>query len=168
MRPAVTWVPYLLNDRKVVMPHVVRCATVVASMVVLGSGSVLGQTQELRCEYTRKIECVAASGCQNTEIGSAYLLLPHIDSLIADTIRADGPSGLPTVRRCDAKGCSSVVVRASLSGAFVNITQHDGSYFLKISTVALGDRLRLGDFVEVASQFLSTITYFGSCPAIVK
>lgn len=167
MRPAVTWVPYLLNDRKVVMSHFVRYATVVASMVVLGSGSVLGQTQELRCEYTRKIEC-AASGCQSTQIGSAYLLLPHIDSLMADTIRADGPSGLPTIRRCDAKGCSSVVVRASLSGAFVNITQYDGSYFLKISTVALGDGMRLGDFVEVASQFLSTITYFGSCPAIVK
>jgi hypothetical protein len=60
------------------------------------------------------------------------------------------------------------VVRASLSGAFVNISQYDGSYFVKISTVDLGEGARPGDFVEVASQFLSTITYFGSCKAAVK
>ena len=59
-------------------------------------------------------------------------------------------------------------MRASLSGAFVNISQFDGAYFIKIGTVDLGPGSRVGDFVEVASTFLSTITYFGSCAAAVK
>jgi hypothetical protein len=61
-----------------------------------------------------------------------------------------------------------VTVRASVSGAFVNITQFDGAYFVKVGTVDLGPGSRVGDFVEVASTFLSTITYFGSCAAAVK
>jgi hypothetical protein len=95
-------------------------------------------------------------------------LLPDVDSLLAATIRADGVARLPTIRRCDSKGCTPVVVRASLGGAFVNVTQYDGSYFLKLSTVDLDAETRAGDFVEVASQFLGTLTYFGSCKAVVK
>ncbi len=140
---------------------------VAGAVLVFGTMAVFGQAHEFKCGYAKKVEC-SASGCQTTQIGSAYLLLPDVDSLIAATIRADTNADLPTIRRCDAKGCSSVIVRASLSGAFVNITQYDGSYFLKISTIDLGDGMKSGDFVEVASQFLGTITYFGSCPAIVK
>jgi hypothetical protein len=91
-----------------------------------------------------------------------------MDSLIAATIRAEDGSELPTIRRCDAKGCSPVGVRASPSGGFVNVTQHDGAYFLRVSTVDLGRGANAGDFMEVASQFLATITYFGSCEAIVR
>jgi hypothetical protein len=40
-----------------------------------------------------------ASSCQNGAICSAYLLLPRVDSLTAATIRADGVSELPTIRR---------------------------------------------------------------------
>lgn len=144
-----------------------KYATVVTGVILLGSSSLAAQANELRCDYTKKFEC-GASGCVSASIGSAYLLLPHLDSLTSDTTRADGPSGLPTIRRCDGKGCSPVVVRATLSGAFVNISQYDGAYFLKVSTIELGKDLKLGDFVEVASQFLSTITYLGSCRAIVK
>jgi hypothetical protein len=67
-----------------------------------------------------------ASSCQNGAICSAYLLLPRVDSLTAATIRADGVSELPTIRRCDAKGCSPVVVRASVSGRFVNVSSTGG------------------------------------------
>jgi hypothetical protein len=125
------------------------------------------QSQDFRCDYGGRFDCTA-SGCTKGEVGFAYLLVPHVDSLMAATISADGVAKLPAIRRCDAKGCSAVTVRASLSGAFVNVAQYDGTYFLKISTIDLGDGLRPGSFVEVASQFLSTITYFGSCPAVVK
>ena len=137
----------------------------IASLTV--DAPVVSQDNEFKCSYSRKVEC-AASGCQETPVGSAYLLLPKIDSLVSATIRADGAAQLPTIRRCDSKGCSPVVVRASLSGAFVNISQFDGAYFLKIGTVDLGPGSRVGDFVEVASTFLNTITYFGSCAAAVK
>jgi hypothetical protein len=134
--------------------------------LVLGT-PLVSQGNEFKCGYSRKIEC-SASGCQETAVASAYLLLPKIDSLISATIRADGASQFPTIRRCDSKGCSPVTVRASVSGAFVNISQFDGAFFVKIGTVDLGPGSRVGDFVEVASTFLSTITYFGSCAAAVK
>lgn len=127
----------------------------------------LSQSDEFKCKYSRKVEC-GASGCQETPVGTAYLLLPRIDSLVSATIRADDTPQLPTIRRCDSKGCSAVVVRASPRGAFVNISQFDGAYFIKIGTVDLGPGSRVGDFVEVASTFLSTITYFGSCAGAVK
>jgi hypothetical protein len=50
----------------------------------------------------------------------------------------------------------------------VNVVQNDGSYFLKIATVTVGENLRAGDFVEVASQLLGTVTYFGFCPTVTK
>jgi hypothetical protein len=63
---------------------------VLSAVIVMGSPRIIyGQAQDYRCDYARKIECTT-SGCQNTEIGSAYLVLPHIDSLIAVTIRAEG------------------------------------------------------------------------------
>ncbi len=138
-----------------------------AIMVVVGPRTAYGQEQDLRCDYTRKIECTAA-GCQSSQIGSAYLLLPRISSLLTSTIRAENNADLPTIRRCDSKGCSPVVVRAEQSGAFTNIAQHGGAYFIKIATITVGEGLRAGDFVEVASQFLATITYFGACPAVAK
>ena len=89
--------------------------------------------------------------------------------LASATIRADSVAKLPTIRRCDAIGCSPVVVRALLSGAFTNVTAESGGYFLKFAAVDLGDLgAPVGDFVEVASQCLGTITYFGSCPAVGK
>lgn len=138
-----------------------------AAIAMSAEPTLLGQDQDFRCNYALKIECTPA-GCTSGDIGSAYLLLPHVDSLFGATVVANSPTELPTIRRCDSKGCSSVVVSASLNGAFINITQRDGTYFLKISTVDLGEGLRLGDFVEVASQMLGTIMYYGSCPAVVK
>ncbi len=61
-----------------------------------------------------------------------------------------------------------MVVRASLNGAFVDITQPDRSYFVKIATIELASQgVKLGDFVEVATTSVGTVTYFGSCKAAV-
>lgn len=124
--------------------------------------------EDFRCNYSRKFECSSLLGCQPSPIGSAYLLVPHVDELWKDTIGAGIVSKLPSIWRCDDKGCSAVEVSATISGAFINVTKPDGTYFLKISTVDLGKGAEIGDFVEVTSQFLGTITYFGSCRAIVK
>jgi hypothetical protein len=147
-------------------------AIAVAAICVIGSDVVRAQQGEsFKCDYRRVIIC-ASSGCKEGEIGSAYLLVPPVGLLTAATNRADRVAGpprppLPTIQRCVAKGCSPVVVRAVLNGAFINISQDNGAYFLKILTVDLGEGNRIGDFVEVASTFLSTITYFGSCkPAV--
>jgi hypothetical protein len=142
---------------------------VAAALIILVQPLATGQDQEFRCNYTRKIEC-SPEGCQSGDVGSAFLLMPSAVVLFAKTIAADNPEQLPRIRRCDSKGCTSVVVRATSSGAFLNVTQPDGAYFLRIVDTdlkALGGP-RLGDFVEVASVFLSTITYYGSCPAVAK
>ncbi len=138
-----------------------------ALTLVLATPAVAGQTQDVRCSYVRKVDCTS-SGCQEGTVGSAYLLLPHVRTLIAQTIKADHGAGLPAIRRCDTKGCTPVEVTASLGGAFVNVTQPSAAYFLKLSTVDMGTGLRLGDFVEVASLMLGTVTYFGSCPGVVR
>lgn len=123
--------------------------------------------EDFRCNYSRKFEC-SSLGCQSSPIGSSYLLVPHIDQLYEQTLGADVVAKLPSIRRCDEKGCSAVAVRATMNGAFINVTKPDGTYFLKLTTVDLGKDAQSGDFIEVASQFLSTITYFGTCRAIVK
>jgi hypothetical protein len=141
----------------------------IASFLTVGiSPAVFGQAQDIRCDYKRKFEC-SASGCEETTVGGLYLLLPRLEALRLSTIRARGGSDLPVVRRCDAKGCNAVTVRVELSGAFTNISSESGGYFLKFASADLGNLgPPFGEFVEVASVWLSTITYFGSCPAVAK
>jgi hypothetical protein len=140
---------------------------VLIAAMCLGGSTAFGQASEIRCSYSRKVECTA-TGCRDGVVGAAYLLVPDVDHLLSATIRADSSADLPNIRRCDSKGCTPVAVRAALSGAFVNISQADGAYFMKVSTVDVGPELQRGDFVEVASQLLATLTYFGKCPALVK
>jgi len=148
--------------------HCHRVWSILTALLAAMATAPAGQPDDIRCDYSRKIEC-STSGCQNGVVGNAYLLLPRLEALRAATIRARGVADLPTIRRCDAKGCSSAVVRATLSGAFTNIAQYDGAYFLKIASVDLGDLgPPVGDFVEVNSLFLGTITYFGSCKAVTQ
>ncbi len=135
--------------------------------LVCGAPDAFAQASETKCMYSRKIEC-SRTGCQTAPVGGAYLLVPPVDYLLAATIRASSASEWPNIRRCDSAGCTPVAVRASLGGAFVNISQPDGSYFLKVSTVDVGPELQAGDFVEVASQLLGTVTYFGACRQFVK
>lgn len=138
-----------------------------ALTVAMAPAALGGQAQDVRCSYVRKVEC-DTSGCQEGAVGSAYLLLPHVRTLMSQTIKAEDGAGLPTIRRCDAKGCTPLEVTAWPSGAFVNLTQPAGAYFVKLSTVDLGKDLRPGDFVEVASLMLGTVTYFGRCPEAVR
>lgn len=150
------------------MSRCCRAFSIMTASLVAAGSVVLAQPEDVRCNYTRKIEC-SAPGCHNGVVGAAYLLLPRLEALRSATIRAKGAADLPTIRRCDAKGCSPVVVRATLSGAFTNITQYNGAYFLKIASVDLGDLgPPVGEFVEVTSLFLGTITYFGSCKAVAQ
>jgi len=141
----------------------------VLAVAQIGAGARAGQATDFRCDYTRKILC-DASGCKADPIGSAYLLLPNVRSMVTDTVLANSGPGLPTIRQCDSKGCDPVVVRAWLNGAFVDITQADRSYFIKIATIDFGadQGVRLGDFVEVATVMVGTVTYFGSCKAALK
>jgi hypothetical protein len=158
----------LVFVKELEMRRPIGIAAMVAIVTVIGAQAAFGQAQDLRCDYKRKIEC-SASGCEETSIGSQYLLLARLESLRSSTLRSGGVVRLPTIRRCDAKGCSPVVVRATLSGAFTNISSDGGGYFLKFASVDLGDLgPPVGDFVEVESQLLSTITYFGSCPVVTR
>jgi hypothetical protein len=142
--------------------------SIVLALVAAASDIGFAQPEDVRCNYSRRIDCSAA-GCQNGVVGAQYLLLPRLEALRSATIRAKGVADLPTIRRCDAKGCAPVTVRATLSGAFTNIAQYDGAYFLKVASVDLGDLgPPVGDFVEVNSLFLGTITYFGSCNAVTR
>ncbi|MDO8681691.1 MAG: hypothetical protein Q7R30_24540 [Acidobacteriota bacterium] len=110
--------------------------------------------EDFRCNYSRKFECSSLLECQTSPIGSSYLLVPHVDDLYGDTIGAGIVSKLPSIRRCDEKGCSAVEVSATMNGAFINVTKPDGTYFLKISTVDLGKGTEIGDFVEVTLSVL--------------
>lgn len=156
-----------------------RRTAIVASLVILASaaggatGAGTPPVPDVRCDYAQRIECTGA-GCRPTPVGSGYLLMPDTGALLAATARAANASGLPTIKICDAGGCSPIVVRAGRSGAFVNIAQHDGAHFVKVAVADVagatgsGAGIRKGDFLEVAARFLSTVTYVGRCPALVR
>lgn len=118
--------------------------------------------EEFRCTYTKKVECDEA-GCAQGQIGTAYLLIPHPDSLVIASSRARYSRGpVPQIRRCDARGCSPIDVTAVPSGMFVNISSTGGGYYLKIVTQGM-DQVKRGMFVESATSFLATVTYWGAC-----
>lgn len=131
------------------------------------------QAREVRCEYTQRIECSGA-GCRPVPVGGGYLLLPDTAALLNATNRAANAATLPTIKVCEAGGCTPIVVRAGRSGAFVNIAQHDGAHFVKVAVADIAGRpgggpgIRKGDFLEVAAQFLGTVTHVGRCPAVVR
>jgi hypothetical protein len=66
-----------------------------------------------------------------------------------------------------------MAVRAAKSGIFLNLAQEGGAHFVKVALAdvpartADGPGIRKGDFVEVAAQFLGTVTHVGGCPAVV-
>ena len=136
-------------------------AAVVLTVVAAAPGA-----PGVRCDYTSRIECTA-SGCASGGPAGGYLLLADASSLLAATQRATDASSLPTIQVCDAKGCTPIAVRAARSGAFVNIAQDGGAHFVKIAMQDIPPGVRRGDFLEVAARFLTTVTYTGSCPAIV-
>ena len=125
------------------------------------------QAAPIRCDYTSRIDCTS-TGCAAALV-DGYLRIPPASALLAATGRATSPSGLPAIEICTAAGCAPIVVRAARSGIFLNIAQEGGAHFVKIAMGDAGGRtgIRKGDFVEVAAQFLSTVTHVGRCPAVV-
>ncbi len=146
--------------------HLVLAAT------MLSAGAARAQGREVRCDYAQRIEC-AAAGCAPAPITGGYLLLPTADALVRATRSAKDAAALPAIKVCDARGCTPIAVRAVPGGAFLNVAQDGGAHFLKVALrdIPSSDRgstgLRKGEFVEVAAQFLSTVTHVGSCPALV-
>jgi hypothetical protein len=158
--------------RRHVMRRLARSTFVVVAAVA-ATGRASAQPREVRCEYTQRIECSGA-GCRPVPVGSGYLQMPDTAALLTATARAGSAAALPTIKVCDAGGCAPIVVRAGRSGAFVNIAQHDGAHFVKVAVADVagasgaGPGIRKGDFLEVAAQFLGTVTHVGRCPALVR
>ncbi|HVO10773.1 MAG TPA: hypothetical protein VMX54_08510 [Vicinamibacteria bacterium] len=146
---------------------------VVVGWLVLLAGPLRAQARpqpvsEVKCAYTRKVVC-DSSDCKVDAIRSRYLLLPDVSSMVTATALDTNGRGLPTIRQCDSAGCDGIVVRAWQNGAFVDITQPDRSYFIKIATVELASvGVHAGDFVQVEASGFGTTLYFGSCKAAVK
>jgi hypothetical protein len=148
----------------------VRLAWALGAMVLVTSGARgpgAAQASPVRCEYTSRIECTSA-GCAAAAV-DGYLRIPPAATLLAATARATSAAALPAIEICTAAGCTPIAVRAARSGIFLNIAQEGGAHFVKIAMADGGGRtgIRKGDFVEVAAQFLSTVTHVGRCPAIV-
>jgi hypothetical protein len=147
--------------------HVVLAATLLAAHAAQAQGG------EIRCDYAQRIEC-AASSCTAAAVEGRYLLLPTTDALVRATAAAKDAGGLPAIKVCEARGCTPIAVRAVSAGAFLNIAQDGGAHFVKVAMRDIPSSrrgqpgIRRGAFVEVAAQFLSTVTHVGSCPALVR
>lgn len=122
---------------------------------------------EIRCDYTQKIECTS-TGCRQGPPGPAYLRLAPASALVASTGRAATAASLPSIQVCDSGTCSPIVVRAAVSGMFVNIAQDGGAHFVKVAMRDVPPGIRKGDFIEVAARFLTTVTYVGRCEALAR
>jgi hypothetical protein len=142
----------------------------VAALMAAGAAPAPGR--EIRCDYAQRIEC-AASGCAAAAVEGRYLLLPSAAILMSATAAARDAASLPTIKVCDVRGCTPIAVRAVSGGAFLNVAQDGGAHFVKVAmrdipSAGRGEAgIRKGAFVEVAAQFLSTVTHVGSCPALV-
>jgi len=91
-----------------------------------------------------------------------------VATLVDATARAAAGAALPTMDVCDTRGCTAIAVRAVRGGAFVNIAQDGGAHFVKVAATDIPPGIHKGDFVEVAARVLTTVTYVGSCPALVR
>ncbi len=142
------------------------------AITLVAASTAVAQSREVRCDYAQRIECTGA-GCEPAPIGGRYLSMPTAAALVRATAAARDAAGLPAIKACDARGCTAIAVRAVAGGAFVNVAQDGGAHFVKIairdipSGAAGQPGIRKGGFVEVAAQFLSTVTHVGSCPALV-
>jgi hypothetical protein len=147
-----------------------RPVAVLAAALMAGAAT-HAQGRQIRCDYSQRIECTS-SGCAPAPIAGGHLILADAATLVAATARARDAASLPTIQVCDARACTPIAVRAVPGGAFVNIAQDGGAHFVKVAVQDIrGGRqsgtIGKGAFVEVAAQFLSTVTHVGSCPALV-
>jgi hypothetical protein len=138
----------------------------VAALLIAAAPTAPVRAADVRCDYTRKIDCTA-SGCAVSPVSGAHLRLADAATLLAATQRAADASSLPIIQICDGAACSPIRVRAARGGAFLNIAQDGGAHFVKMAMMDVPPGIRAGDFLEVAARFLTTSTYVGSCPAVV-
>ena len=133
--------------------------------------------QELRlCRYSSVSECDPDWGCAARPSAPAtderWLEVPPLDGELeaAGLIARNGDGPWPTVRRCDTRGCDRIEVDARQAGVYFVLEQRDGPWFVKIEdTSILMPGPNEGRFVEVASQMLGTLVYYGTCPeALVR
>jgi hypothetical protein len=119
---------------------------------------------EVRCTYSH-IEVCSEKGCTNVPVRDSYLVAPSLKTLEGALVSNDEESARLQVRRCDARGCTPIDVSLSRDGIYLNAAAPEREYMLKLTTLdapALG--VRRGDFVEVASLFLSVYVWHGHCP----
>ena len=128
--------------------------------------------QELRlCQYSSVSECDPDRGCTARRSAPApderWLEIPPLDMELRMTGFSArlGYGPWPTVRRCDTRGCNRIEVDAGRTGAYFLLEQRDGPWFVKIEdTSILTTGPNEGRFVEVATQMLGTLVYYGTCP----
>ena len=124
-------------------------------------------TQELvQCRYTSVSECHPGEGCTTRPSAPTpaerWLEVPPLDDELwmAGAIARMGDGPWPTVRRCDTRGCDRIEVDARQDfGAYFSLRHRYDPWFVKIETSPSEGR-----FVEVATQQLSTLLYYGTCP----
>ena len=137
-------------------------ATIVCLTMLLPSAE-NKTTSEYRCTYVRKRICAPAT-CTASPIGTSYLLMAAPEALLEATSNAKDAEALPTVARCDARGCDRVSVWVSQAGTdFIVARQMDGAYMVKIQTTSLGPGVQGTPFLEVATLGFDTYTYWGEC-----
>ena len=133
--------------------------------------------QELRlCRYSSVAECDPDRGCTTRQSAPApderWLKVPPLDweTERAGIIARLGDGPWPTVRRCDTRGCDRIEVDTRSAGAYFVLEQRDGPWFVKIEDTSIrATGPNEGRFMEVASQMLGTLIYYGSCPeALVR
>jgi hypothetical protein len=115
------------------------------------------QADEIRCTYQRRDVCTD-TGCKRVPVSSEYLLIPSLENL--QDAAFDKKS--VQLRRCDNQGCSPFDLVPEMDGLYIDVPK--GGYIFKIlwSGSNLTDGRR-GDFIEVATLFLTSIVYRGHC-----
>ena len=129
-----------------------------------------------RCFYLEVSQCAPGQGCTGRpapnpeerwiEVQTPYGELPRIAAEAAA-----GRATPPVVRRCERSGCDEVAIEAERTGGFLTLRQPQasGAWFLKMATPAASlAGIPDGIFVEVATQLLGTIVYYGGCPSMSR
>ena len=108
----------------------------VGALIAAIPSSALAETW--RCDATRAVTC--ADGACNPGNPTIWLLVDF---------------DAATYSRCDDKGCDLYPLNAMVSGVFINASYNPGAFFKALQDAS--------QFIEVVTQQLQTITYFGAC-----
>jgi hypothetical protein len=119
---------------------------------------------EIRCSYAHQVAC-SDTGCEPIPIGDRYLIVPSIAELRSARISHYGSRPPVVIHRCDSNGCTPVEATSAPSGVFLNVSAIGGGYILKLfdSAPVYALDYKPGEFVEVATSFLTTFISYGRC-----